>query len=454
MKPELEKILIIDDESSLRHMLRLVLERENYRISDAANGEAALALLDQESFDLVLCDVRMPEMDGLAFLREAIKRVPLPTVIMMSAYGTIDSAIECMKQGAYDYIAKPFKPDEILLTLRKAEERFRLLRENATLKERLTRSGAPSTLVFRSAAMQEIFSLVQKVASSSSSILITGETGTGKELVARALHAEGERKNGPFVAINCSAISPALIESELFGHAKGAFTGADRERPGLFAAAHRGTLFLDEIGELPLELQPKLLRVLQEGEILRVGETQPRRIDVRMVAATSRNLRDEVAKGRFREDLFYRLAVVEIQIPPLRERREDIPELTQYFLARIAAREGRTSPILSAECLETLAGYPWPGNVRELENFMEKMMIFNRGEVIESADLPGEIRRRERGAGGDFSLKNAVTRMEKEYIRKALAATGGNQTQAAKLLEISLRGMLYKIKEYGLSESQ
>ena len=450
MTPELERILIIDDESSLRHMLRLVLEREGYRVTDAAHGQVALTLMEQEPFDLVLCDVRMPEMDGLAFLREAVGRSPAPTVIMMSAYGTIDSAIECMKQGAYDYIPKPFKPDEIVLTLRKAEERFRLLRENATLKEKLSRGYAPATLVFRSEVMRNIFSLVQKAASSSSPVLITGETGTGKELIARALHTEGERRSGPFVAVNCSAISPTLIESELFGHARGAFTGADRERPGLFAAAHRGTLFLDEIGELPLELQPKLLRVLQEGEILRVGETQPRRIDVRVVAATARNIREEAAKGRFREDLFYRLAVVEIQIPPLRERREDIPELIRYFLARIAAREGRKSPVLSAACLETLAGYPWAGNVRELENFMEKTMIFNRGEAIELADLPGEVRRKERGAGDDLSLKNAVTRMEREYIRKALAVTGGNQTQAAKLLEISLRGMIYKMKEYGL----
>jgi two-component system response regulator AtoC len=391
----------------------------------------------------------MPEMDGLTFLRAALKRASAPTVIMMSAYGTIASAIECMKQGAYDYIAKPFKPDEIILTLRKAEERFRLLRENATLKEKLSQSSAAPALVFRSAAMQSIFSLVQKVASSSSPVLITGETGTGKELVARALHAEGERKNGPFVAVNCSAISPTLIESELFGHAKGAFTGADRERQGLFAAAHRGTLFLDEIGELPLELQPKLLRVLQEGEILRVGESQPRRIDVRVVAATARNLREEVGRGRFREDLFYRLAVVEIQIPPLRERREDIPDLARHFLTRIATREGRKTPVLSADCLEILSGYPWPGNVRELENFMEKTMIFNRGETIEGLGLPGEVRRRER-EGDDLSLKSAVSRMEREYIRKALSCTGGNQTQAAKLLEISLRGLLYKMKEYGV----
>lgn len=450
MKSELEKILIIDDESSMRHMLRLVLERQGLRVTAAANGLAALALMEHESFDLVLCDVRMPEMDGLSFLREAKKISPAPTVIMMSAYGTIDSAIECMKEGAYDYIAKPFKPDEIILTIRKADERFRLLRENTNLKEKLSRNVPSSTLVFRSAAMQNVVSLARKVASSSSPVLITGETGTGKELVARALHIEGERKDGPFVAVNCSAISPTLIESELFGHAKGAFTGADRERPGLFASAHHGTLFLDEIGELPLELQPKLLRVLQEGEILRVGETQARRIDVRVVAATARNVREEVAKNRFREDLFYRLAVVEIQIPPLRERREDIPELTRHFLMRIATREGRKTPEISAESLKNLSGYSWPGNVRELENFMEKLMIFNRGEVIGLVDLPGEVLRKESITEDDLSLKSAVTRMERDYIARALAVTSGNQTQAAKLLEISLRGMLYKMKEYGL----
>jgi two-component system response regulator AtoC len=453
MTTELKKILVVDDEGSMRHMLQLVLEREGYQVSETAEGEAALVLLQEEHFDVVLCDIRMPGMDGLAFLQEAARCKSVPTIIMMSAFGNIDTAIECMKRGAYDYISKPFKPDEVVLTLKKAEERFRLRQENLRLREELARSGvSPATggIVYRSAAMAQLMTLIGRVADSVSSVLITGETGTGKELVARALHEEGGRKGGPFVAVNCSAISSSLMESELFGHVKGAFTGADREKKGLFAAADGGTLFLDEIGELPLELQPKLLRVLQEGEILRVGETRPRKVDVRVLAATGRDLREEVAMGRFRDDLFYRLAVVELQIPPLRERPEDIPLLAEHFVRRVAAREGRSLPELQADALEVLQAYPWPGNVRELENFMEKTMIFCRGETIDLASLPWEVRRRNRNETESLSLKQATLRLECEYIRKALAATGGNRTRAARLLEISLRGLLYKMKEYGL----
>jgi len=451
MTAELKKILVVDDEASMRHMLQLVLEKEGYQVTETAEGGAALELLQEEPFDVVLCDIRMPGMDGLTFLQDAARCKAAPTIIMMSAFGTIDTAIECMKRGAYDYVSKPFKPDEVVLTLKKAEERFRLRQENLRLREELARSGAPSGtggIIYRSTAMAQLMTLIGRVADSASSVLITGETGTGKELVARALHGEGGRRGGPFVAVNCSAISSSLMESELFGHVKGAFTGADREKKGLFAAADGGTLFLDEIGELPLELQPKLLRVLQEGEILRVGETRPRRVDVRVLAATARDLREEVEKSRFRDDLFYRLAVVEIYIPPLRDRSEDIPLLAENFVRRIAAREGRPVPQLQADALEVLQGYPWPGNVRELENFMEKTMIFCRGETIGLASLPWEVRRRNRNEAENLSLKQASMRLEGEYIRKALTATGGNRTQAARLLEISLRGLLYKMKEY------
>jgi len=453
MKTELKNILVVDDEESMRHMLHLVLDKEGYRVTEAAEGRAGIERLREGGVDLVLCDIRMPELDGLAFLREAAELDTAATFIMMSAYGTVDTAIECMKIGAYDYISKPFKPDEVILTLKKAEERLRLRSENVRLREELALGGAlggVGGIISASPAMEQVLDLVDKVADSSSPVLITGETGTGKELIARALHSESRRKDRPFVAVNCSAISANLMESELFGHVKGAFTGADRERQGLFGAAEGGTLFLDEIGELPLELQPKLLRVLQESEVRRVGDTRSRRVDVRVLTATARDLKEEVAEGRFRDDLYYRLNVVEIAIPPLRERREDIPLLARHFLAAVARKEGRPVPELAPDALEVMTAYRWSGNVRELENFIEKTMIFCRGERIDMASLPWEVRRRQRDEAEDHSLKKATARLEREYIRKALTATDGNRTQAAKLLEISLRALMYKIKDYGI----
>jgi DNA-binding NtrC family response regulator len=450
MALEMKRVLVIDDEASMRHMLRLVLEREGYRVDEADGGEAGLQLLQREKPDVVLCDIRMPGMDGHRFLRQAMKLDPATTVIMMSAYGAIETALDCMKSGAYDYVSKPFKPDEVVLTLKKAEERLKLQRENRELRAQVARGEPARKLVGSSPPLRQVMELADQVAPSSSAVLITGETGTGKELVARRIHDRSRRAQGPFVAINCSAISASLIESELFGHARGAFTGADRESPGLFAAANGGTLFLDEIAELPLDLQPKLLRVLQEGEVRRVGDVHPRKVDVRILAATARDLRREIAAGTFREDLFYRLSVVEIHLPPLRQRPEDIPLLARHFLERLAVREGRPVPELDQELLALLQEHEWPGNVRELQNFIERTLIFCRGDRISLECAPWEVRRRNRDAQADFSLKQATERLEREYIRKALAATGGNRTRAAELLEISLRGLLYKMKEYGV----
>jgi len=451
MKKRFAKILIVDDEASMRHMLRLVLEREGYEPVEAADGEEALALLTKHPYEFILCDIRMPGMDGLGLLQQVRERFPQATMIMMSAYGTIDTAIQCLKQGAYDYISKPFKTDEVVLCLRKAEERLELKKENKRLKKDLENNGGAWELIGESSGICRVREIIGQVANSTLPVLITGETGTGKEVVARALYRKSGLVNSPFVSVNCGAISSGLMESELFGHVKGAFTGAEREREGLFGAADGGVLFLDEIGELPLDLQPKLLRVLQEGEIRKIGETKPLQVNVRIIAATARILADEVARGRFRDDLYYRLNVVEIYVPPLRERCDDIPQLAEYFIRRIAAKEGFDPPLLEKNAIDRLTRYHWPGNVRELRNFMEKTMIFNRGKAIDVHALPWDVRRGNREGQNDYSLKEAIKRMEREYIRKALAATNGNRTLAAGLLEISLRSLQYKLTEYDLS---
>ncbi len=452
MSDQFRNLLVIDDEPSMRHMLRLVLEQHHYRVSEAQNGAEAINLIYKEKFDFILSDIRMPDMDGLTFLEQPEVRALDTTLIMMSAYGSIDTALECMKRGAYDYISKPFKPDEVVLTLRKAEERQELRQENQQLKQALAQQDTAFSIgdiIHSSQQMAQILKLVKTAAKAESPILISGETGTGKELIAKALHSESGRK-GQFLAINCSAITSGLLESELFGHKKGAFTGADREKQGLFSIASGGTLFLDEIADLPLELQPKLLRVLQEGEIRKVGATRAEKIDTRVVAAAGTDLQDAVQNGQFRRDLYYRLAVVDIHLPPLRERQEDIVVLAEHFLNQLCTREGRPLLQISAAAKKNLTAYHWPGNVRELENYLEKALIFSPGDTLELPPLrirqsaPGEFN------PDEYSLKIASRRLEEEYIRKALAKTEGNRTQAAELLEISLRSLMYKLKDYGI----
>ena len=450
MAEQFRNLLVIDDEASMRHMLRLVLEQHHYRVSEAQNGAEAINLIYKEKFDVILSDIRMPDMDGLTFLDQPEIRSLDTTIIMMSAYGSIETALACMKRGAYDYISKPFKPDEVVLTLCKAEERQELRQENQKLKKALSqqvKDFSITDIIHSSQKMAKIIDLVKTAAKSESSILISGETGTGKELIAKALHSESGR-SGQFLAINCSAITSGLLESELFGHKKGAFTGADREKQGLFSIADGGTLFLDEISDLPLELQPKLLRVLQEGEIRKVGATRAEKITTRVVAAAGTDLQDAVRNGQFRRDLYYRLAVVDVNLPPLRERLEDIVLLAEHFLQQLCNREGRSLLKLDESAKKNLTTYHWPGNVRELENYLEKALIFSPGESLELPPLrvrqaaPGEFN------PDEYSLKIAGRRLEEEYIRKALVKTKGNRTQAAELLEVSLRSLMYKIKEY------
>jgi two-component system response regulator AtoC len=455
----LRSILIADDEEPIRHVLTVLLAEQGFFVRSVKDGEDALRELAARDYDALVTDVRMPGMDGLSLVRAVQQQAPETTVIVMSAYGSHDLALEAMKAGAYDYLGKPFRPDEVLLVLRKAEERERLRAENRRLRREIEASRGAGAIVAGSAAMKEVLRLLQKVAPAKTTVLITGESGTGKELIARALHEMSPRAERSFVAVNCGAIPEQLIESELFGHAKGAFTGADAAKRGLFEEADGGTLLLDEIADLPLHLQVSLLRVLQEGEVRRVGDARTIRVDVRVLAATHEDLAQAIAAGSFREDLFYRLNVVVLRLPPLRERPEEIEALARRFLSRHASRLALPEKPLSSEALRLLLAWRWPGNVRELENALERALVLSEGEEIGPEALPDELRSAGHQAGpppapaeGDLSVKKAQRALEAELIRRALERTGGNRTKAAELLELSPRALLYKIREYGIGE--
>jgi two-component system response regulator AtoC len=449
-------ILVVDDELGLRHTLTLILGAEGHEARAAANGEAALEMLAQADADLILCDVRMPEVDGLEFLDRYRASSGRALVIMMSAYGDDEAALDAIKRGAYDFLQKPFRADQVLLVVRKAIEREGLRQQVLELHEEIAALRAPGGIVGHSAALQQAIAVARKVAKHPSTVLVTGESGSGKELIASLIHETGPRAAAPFVAINCGAIPEQLLESELFGHAKGAFTGAVDQRSGLFEEADGGTLFLDEIGELPVPLQVKLLRALQEGEVRRVGDNASRTVDVRVVAATSRDLESEVRAGRFRADLFYRVNVVKIHLPPLRERREDIPELVRHFIGvfnkRLTLRIAGATPA----AMRLLMDYAWPGNVRELENVVERAMVLADGVQVDVEHLPAAVQSLEApiGASGDddldLSVKRRTEALERVLIERALRQTSGNRTRAARLLDLSHRALLYKIKEYGL----
>ncbi|MEJ5378252.1 MAG: sigma-54 dependent transcriptional regulator [bacterium] len=451
MSQDSKHILVVDDEENMRHMLSLLLAREGYRVSTAEHGAQALQVLMTDPADIVLCDLKMPVMDGMEFLEACQGRGLEPTLIVMSAYGTLETALEAMKKGAYDYVQKPFKPDEVILTIRKAEERERLRKENLQLREELARQSRYGDIVGQSQAMMEIFSTIEKVAAFPITVLILGESGTGKELIARAIHKKSPRACEPFLALNCGAVPQSLMESELFGHVKGAFTDAVQERKGLFVAADKGTLLLDEVGELPRELQVKLLRVLQDQEVRPVGGTKSQKVNVRILAATSRDLEQDVRQGRFREDLFYRLNVVTIRVPSLRERVEDIPLLVEHFISRFRLKLRVQVEGITLRALSTLTRYWWPGNVRELENVVERAMVLCDSRRIDLPDLPQRIRDLAEGKASpskaDLRLRPRLRNLERELIQEALERTGGNRTQAAKLLGITHRALMYKLRE-------
>ena len=462
MPESIKKVLIIDDEENMRHMLSALLIDQGYSVETAADGMAGCELLDNNDFDFVLCDIKMPNMDGMEFLKAAGSAGYPATIIMMSAFGAIDTAIEAMKRGAYDFISKPFKTDEVVLVLKKAEERERLRRENIQLKEKiacLKSTPAFGCMIGKSKVMQDVFQLAEKVAQHGTTVLVTGESGTGKELVARGIHAKSPRAAQPLISINCGSVPENLVESEFFGYIKGAFTGADRDKKGLFEEADQGTLFLDEIGELPLSMQVKLLRVLQEHEVMRIGSARAKKVDVRIIAATAKDLAAQVKAGYFREDLFYRLNVINIRIPPLRDRLVDIPLLSKYFIEKITARmDGGKCLDITPAAMNLLIRHAWPGNVRELENVIERALILAEKNIILPENLPRELggrtgNRRLDDLLGTLSLKQGRKILEHRLIARALHSTGGNKTKAAELLEISYPSLLAKIKKYDLASA-
>lgn len=453
-----KRLLVIDDEANMRHMLATVLKKTGYVVETASDGSEGLEMIAGTPYDFVLCDIKMPKMDGMEFLKLSREKIGASTVIMMSAYGSIDTAIEAMKMGAYDYISKPFKTDEVYLTLKKAEERESLKKENRLLKERIQKIEGDykfHNMVTRSKAMQSLFQMAGKASQYKTTVLILGDSGTGKELIARGIHYSSDRAQKALVPINCGGIPENLLESELFGHKRGAFTGADRNKKGLFQEADGGTIFLDEIGELPLSLQVKLLRVLQENEVRPVGDSKSMKIDVRVVAATAKNLEDEVANGTFRQDLYYRLNVMTIKLPPLRERTEDIPLLCNRFIGQFNQLLDKKISGLAPEAMSRLLEYSWPGNVRELENSIERAMVIADDSLLLPEHFPAEIIDKDRSAPPEyfngFSLKEAQKAMEERMITRALEETGGNRTRASKLLEISHPSLLTKIKAYNIN---
>lgn len=455
------RILVVDDELSMREFLSILLEREGYDVSVAGSAVDALRLMESALFDLVLSDVNMPGLSGIELLARIKEKSPETAVLMLTAFSTAEQAVEAMKLGAYDYLCKPFKNDELKQLIKNALEKQGLKRENRLLKKDAGERDSFCGIIGKSRKMRELFDMIQKVAASQSSVLILGESGTGKELAARSIHTCSPRKSKPFVAVNCGAIPENLIESELFGHKKGAFTGAVGDRPGLFEQAEGGTLFLDEIGELPLLMQTKLLRVLQEREFKRVGDAQTRKTDVRIISASNRDLEAQVKDSSFREDLFYRLNVVQLVLPPLRERVEDIPLLIEYFCRKLQANGQGKPATVTPGALKMLVNHPFPGNIRELENCIERSLIIDPA-VISELSLPKQLLVGKLPCftadcdipEGGMQLEPLLDELEKRYLLKALERTGGAKKKAGELLGMSFRSFRYRLAKFGLDSGE
>lgn len=454
MTRDKSKILVVEDEKNMREILSILLEEEGYEVVTAPNGAVGIEQIKNDIYDLIITDIKMPGYNGFDVLKVAREVSPESLVIMITAFGTTESAVEAMKLGAYDYIHKPFKIDEIRLVVKNALEKKRLRSEVSVLREKIKTTFELGNIFYRNSKIQELLRILPKIAESNSNVLITGESGTGKEFFATALHNLSPRKENNFVAINCASLPEGLLESELFGHMKGAFTGAVSNKQGLFEIANRGTLFLDEIGDMPLSLQAKLLRVIENGTFRRVGGTEDIKVDVRIIAATNKNLQDEIGSGRFREDLFYRLNVIPIHLPPLRERREDIPLLIDYFLKKFSKTPKKVSP----GAMKVLMNCPWKGNIRELENAIERIVLMTDQEEITVSDIPEDIislptestalpMLTENGV----ELDRIIEEIEKRYIREALRLSKGNKTEAAKLLNITFRSLRHRLYKYGIN---
>jgi two-component system response regulator HydG len=446
------ELLVVDDDLAHRTMLKTLLSGWGFAIFEADDGVSAIEAVHQRPFDLVLMDVRMIKVSGLEALEEIKKFNPAIPVIIMTAYASVETAVEALKKGAYDYLTKPLDFDELRLIMDRAMEHSRLKEENRLLRESLGRHFDKRSLIGRSRAMTNLLETVAQVAPSEATVLITGESGTGKEMIAGAVHFNSPRKEGPFVKINCAAITETLLESELFGHEKGSFTGADRRKEGKFRQADGGTLFLDEVSEMSLAMQVKLLRVLQEREITRVGGSEVVKVDVRLIAATNRDLVAEIQSGRFREDLYYRLNVVTLRVPPLRERREDIPLLAQHFLEVFSARNRKTVKGFTPQAMDRLLKYDWPGNIRELMNTVERAVVLSRSEYLDEVDLSPVTKETAAGAApaGEPSETLPLEEVERTTILKTLEQTGGNKSEAARRLGITRRTLHQKLKKYGM----